>query len=130
LLDQGSKAVFVVVPALGRTAVSFNTGISFGLFAGLPPATTTIALSTLLLAGGWIFRSIWQRHPLESGVLFGAAVSNLVDRLVFGGVRDFLPLPIVYIQNNIADWLVCGALFAIATEQIWQKKGRGGETQK
>jgi signal peptidase II len=41
------------------------------------------------------------------GVIVGGAASNLMDRLVFGAVRDFIPTPIVIF--NVADVaVVCG----------------------
>ncbi len=41
-------------------------------------------------------------------------MSNIVDRLVLGGVRDFLPLPFVDMKNNLADWFIVGSLLYIA----------------
>lgn len=37
-------------------------------------------------------------------------MSNLLDRLVYGGVRDWLTVPVLGLKNNLADWAIVGAI--------------------
>jgi signal peptidase II len=58
--------------------------------------------------GGW-------RIPIALGLLLGGALGNLVDRLLFGGVTDFLYLG-NFITINLAD--VAVVLGTIATGRL------------
>lgn len=89
-------AVPVVDGLLSLTLV-MNTGLAFGLLAGLPAAwrwlvalLSIVALIVLarvavrvLAGGGWSAR-------LSVALIFGGAVGNLVDRARFGAVVDFV----------------------------------------
>jgi signal peptidase II len=69
-----------------------NSGIAFGLFSS---ATAIVTLATAF-AVGWMlvfFARSGARHPVlpaALGLLIGGSVSNLVDRVRFGHVTDFL----------------------------------------
>lgn len=47
------------------------------------------------------------------GLLLGAGTSNLIDRLLIGGVKDIWPIPIMGGYNNLADWLLLVAVLGI-----------------
>ena len=89
-------AVPVVDGVLSLTLV-MNTGLAFGLLAGLPATwrwlvalSSIVALVVLarvavrvLAGGGWSAR-------LSVSLIFGGAVGNLIDRARFGAVVDFV----------------------------------------
>lgn len=98
-----------------------NRGALFGLGADTGDggdANTLFAVVSLVAAVAIIF---WSTRPLAAhdrllclalGLILAGAAGNLYDRLVFGGVRDFLHW--YYLVNwpvfNVADCcLVCGA---------------------
>jgi lipoprotein signal peptidase len=85
--------------------VSYNKGFSLGFGGFLPfPIIAVVVLVTL---GIWM-RWIYPRKVIPVWVIggfSGAVVSNLCDRMWFGGVRDFLPL-LFGIHNNLADWVI------------------------
>ena len=96
-----------------------NTGISFGLFSS---GITTIALMVVLVLIAVSYGKVFFRmSPTASGIFFGASSSNLLDRVLFGGVRDFLPLPILGVQNNLADWGIILSLLWI----VWGSRQVG-----
>lgn len=99
-LDQVTKhlAIDVVV----------NTGISLGLFSS--SFLTVILIGILILIASRWGRELYLQSPIATGIFFGGAVSNILDRLLYGGVRDFLPVPILNVHNNIADWAIVLAL--------------------
>lgn len=103
-LDQLSKwAILNIVMVPPRTiritpffdiVLGWNTGISFGLFGGAPEAGRWIfiAVGCVIIAVllVWLARS---RHILMAyaiGIIVGGAVGNIIDRLRFGAVADFL----------------------------------------
>ena len=103
-LDQLSKWVILnVVMAPPRTipvtpffdiVLGWNRGISFGLFGGTPEAGRWIfvAVGCLIIA----ILLLWMKRAgrgflvFAIGVVIGGAVGNIVDRLRFGAVADFL----------------------------------------
>jgi signal peptidase II len=99
----------------GQTQI--NTGISFGLLAG--PLLTLLLIAFFIMFCFWSFK-YWRVYPVAWGLLLGGAASNIVDRLVLGGVRDFLPLLFWGLKNNLADWSIVLSLLYLAFSQ--QKK--------
>ncbi len=72
----------------------WNRGISFGLFNHgdpLPPAVFII-LSLAICAGFfvWLRRVADPRLALALGAVIGGALGNVIDRLLYGAVFDFL----------------------------------------
>jgi signal peptidase II len=84
-----------------------NTGIAFGLFADATSVViglTTVAIGALVV----FFARSGRRHPLlpvAVGLVLGGSVSNLVDRLRFGYVTDFLDLD-YWPAFNLADTFI------------------------
>jgi signal peptidase II len=102
LLDVG-ESVGVISGLLSLTHVS-NTGAAFGFFPGRMPffiATASVVLFVIV----WV---LW-RHRITNGLLitalslvFGGAAGNLIDRVVGGGVTDFIDVQI-WPVFNVAD---------------------------
>ncbi|WP_041653603.1 signal peptidase II [Pseudarthrobacter phenanthrenivorans] len=117
---------FVVLQALGHGShgsaldfgllnvrVAYNTGVSFGLGASLPPWTVAAATAVLVVVlAVFLFRSAPQRTaPSRAGaaLLLGGALGNLVDRLDGAGVVDYLHTG-WFPTFNLADvFVVAGA---------------------
>ena len=109
-----------VWPPFLNLRMAWNYGVNFGLFAGNAPATRWVLIGVALaISAGvlwWVRREpggIWKR--LSAGLLIGGALGNVVDRLLYGAVADFLNMSCCGIDNpyafNIADIAVfAGAL--------------------
>jgi lipoprotein signal peptidase len=95
-----------------------NRGISFGLFESLPNlffVLLLIIISALLLKS--------SLSKFFSIFFLAGATSNLVDRLMFEGVRDWLSIPGFNFSNNFADiWISLGLLGIIFFELRKTKK--------
>ena len=77
-------------PGLDIIATS-NTGIAFSLAQGFSPLfliVVGIALSMLFCL--WLVRTRSLIHAAGLGLAIGGALGNVVDRLRFGSVRDFI----------------------------------------
>jgi len=85
-----------------------NTGIAFGLFPQGQILFITISLIIILVIVFFerkkALKSPWERFCL--GLVLGGALGNLVDRLRFGFVIDFLDFRI-WPVFNLADSGVC-----------------------
>lgn len=99
-----------VLPFFNLTLVH-NRGVSFGLFQspqGQDTIRWTLAAFSLIVSIGLI---IWARKvakPLTAvaiGLIIGGAIGNLIDRVRFGYVIDFLDFSGLYFPwvFNIAD---------------------------
>lgn len=113
LLDQLSKALATVYGE-----VMLNQGVAFGwgLFS-VPQWLLGFLMGLLLIILLFVGRQFFFRYPIFTALLVGGAWSNIVDRWVFGGVRDWLSAPFG-LMNNLADWAVVigvlGLLFQLS----------------
>ena len=74
-----------------------NPGAAFGIFAWLPPAFRLPFLITVsLVAVGFILMMLKRLRETETGLItalafiLGGAIGNLIDRILYGEVIDFL----------------------------------------
>lgn len=123
-LDQASKALVVhglglvhrgeidVLPPLLNFRMAWNYGINFGLFAQATEVTRWLLVGLALAISVWVALWTWRARPsrwaeLAAGLLVGGALGNVIDRLRFGAVADFLNVSCCGIENpwafNIAD---------------------------
>ena len=117
------------IPSEGfaRLTYTTNTGGAFGIFAN-----QTFLLAVAAVLGILVFLVYFRYIPLESTLLkiglgldLGGAVGNLIDRLRFGEVTDFIdigPWPVF----NVADSAIVVGTIIIAYYLLFtaQKKAR------
>ena len=127
LLDQFSKFVILrklsfgqsipVIPPFFHITLIENTGIAFGLFKG--NSGFWVGAGLLILV--WIYRLLEKRQIqgywafIGLGLISGGALGNLIDRLRYGYVVDFLDFR-VWPVFNVADICISvgTALFFVA----------------
>lgn len=77
-----------------RLVIIHNEGISFGMLNGMHPqmsfALTLFAVGITLALLIWLARARNSLTALALGLLIGGALGNIIDRLRFGAVIDFL----------------------------------------
>lgn len=96
--------------------IVINHGISFGMLSG--PWLTALLLIFFVGFFEWSCPRWHKLYPVASGLFLGGAMSNIVDRIVLNGVRDFLQVPFMGIQNNIADWCIVISLAYILFKSL------------
>ncbi|WP_099827742.1 signal peptidase II [Oceaniglobus indicus] len=152
LLDQVSKYIVVhwmrlssvgqieVWPPYLTFAMAWNRGINFGLFAGDTDLTRWILIAIALVISGWVVWWMRREKPgvmarISAGFLVGGALGNVIDRLFYGAVADFLNMSCCGIDNpyafNVADIAIfAGAigllLFTGSDSAGARKSGRRG----
>ncbi len=112
----------------GGLPVFFNKGISFGFGNSLGwmswwgSAGVWIGLAVMVsilvmreLGSGQLLRGWLTKTECISGGLFlGGVWANTFDRVVYGAVRDWIPVPGLGLYNNLADWaIVCACILWI-----------------
>nr|WP_323009335.1 signal peptidase II [Paracoccus sp. (in: a-proteobacteria)] len=124
LLDQVLKYLVVHVLRLDQLReidvfdpwlnlrMAWNQGMNFGLFASdvevMRWVLIVIALAVCLWVGIWVGRAKRSRFAqISAGLLIGGALGNVVDRLTYGAVADFLNMSLPGWRNpysfNVAD---------------------------
>jgi len=97
-----------------------NKGAAFGLFPGQSLFLTIVALLSIILLLAYAL-VIYRHYPLfynglggvALGLILGGATGNLIDRLRFGEVTDFIDFT-VWPAFNIADSaLSIGAILVV-----------------
>ena len=86
-----------VIPGLLNFVYVRNTGVAFGLFPANGELWATLALTVLGLGALAIVAVYFRRTPATErllltslGLILGGAVGNLADRVLQGGVTDFI----------------------------------------
>jgi len=121
LLDQASKYLITAKMSLGQSipvienvfhiTYIHNPGAAFGLLANR--TSFFIAVTAAVLAGIFVFH--WKRgvrgRPMTAalGLIAGGSLGNLVDRVRYGEVVDFLDFRIWPVFNLADSSIVIGA---------------------
>ncbi|MGL5011523.1 MAG: signal peptidase II [Paracoccaceae bacterium] len=127
LIDRG---VIDVWPPFLQFRMAWNTGINFGLFNTNRWVLIAIALAITAWVLVWVWREGGGRMAMISaGLLVGGALGNVIDRLIYGAVADFLNMSCCGIENpyafNVADIAIfAGALGLIFFTGKPKPKGR------
>ena len=113
-LDLQSVHSIAILPVLNFTMV-WNRGITFGLndhagaSAMLPTIAALVVVGVLLV---WLWRSDRILVAAGLGAVCGGAIGNVIDRLRFGAVVDFIHAHIFgwswYVFNVADAAIVCG----------------------
>jgi signal peptidase II len=68
----------------------WNTGISYGLFTSLPVALLGVLMIVAIIAlGAWWWKAEAPLIRAGLALCIGGALSNALDRWIYGGVADF-----------------------------------------
>lgn len=118
--------LLVVLPILNFVLV-WNHGITFGMFAGTASKVFLAAGASIVVLAlfGWLWRTQHWIVTIAVGGIAGGAIGNVIDRLRFGAVVDFIQVhagalyyPWVF---NVGDSaIVCGVI-ALMLESLLHK---------
>ncbi|WP_294848652.1 signal peptidase II [uncultured Eubacterium sp.] len=114
-LADGSVAKFI--PGVVQFKYAENTGMAFSILSGA--RWVFIALTVVVCVGVFYYlfsnrcKSLWLYWSL--GVILSGGIGNLIDRIRFGYVVDFIePTFVNFAIFNIADCAVtCGAVVLV-----------------
>ena len=143
-LDQITKAaivsrftlheVYPVIPGLFNLVYVLNPGAAFGFLADASPTFRYIFfIGVTILAAGLIVYYLVKSNPrnlMLAGsltLIFGGAVGNLIDRIRFGAVVDFLD---VYLGAshwpafNVADSAITVGAILMIWEMLRNRKSQ------
>jgi len=141
ILDQTTKwiinrtiplyDVVPVIPGFFNLIHIQNPGSAFGLFAGRSHLFRMVFLTTAAIVAAGLVLYLYKKTPREYpflsiglALIFGGAIGNMIDRVCFGQVIDFIDL---YIGNfhwpafNIADIAISIGMIIFGFHIIFRK---------
>ncbi|MGV2980020.1 signal peptidase II [Camelimonas sp. ID_303_24] len=131
--DIANRPPMVLTPFLEFVLV-WNRGISYGLFqmphaVGRWALVIGSALATVLL-GVWLARARTRMLALGLGLIIGGAVGNLIDRIYWGAVVDFVHFHVgdfSWYVFNVADAAIVFGVIALLYDSFFgSDAGRKG----
>ena len=124
----GGGAVIDVIPPFFTIVPRENTGGVFGLMAHQAASNLLFVAVSVGAIGflGWLYTTSAARlglaFALAIGLILGGAAGNLVDRVSYGFVRDFLEFSIgrfTWPTFNLADSAICVGT-AVLAWRLWK----------
>lgn len=112
VLDLYARQEILVLPPWLTFRMAWNQGINFGLMSHSSDIARWALIALAAAISVWVW--VWVRREPHSiivrvaaGCLIGGAMGNVLDRIVYGAVADFLNMSVPGIHNpysfNIAD---------------------------
>jgi signal peptidase II len=115
LSDQVSKWLVINSMTLGESHYVFpffnivmvkNNGITFGMLRGAIPSAALILIAVIVMIFVFIWASRNRHYMLPAALIISGAIGNIIDRIVYGAVIDFLDFHLCgyhWPAFNIAD---------------------------
>jgi len=128
--DAHGRLRHPILPPLLVLQLERNTGGVFGVLPGKGYLFVGLTLAAIGVVAWMLRRTTPQQRllPIALGLVAAGALGNLVDRLAFGYVRDFIYVELInWPAFNIADSCICVAAGLLVIEifraEARQKKG-------
>jgi signal peptidase II len=136
-IDRGSKLLVdgmdlaapqQVLGSIVQIIRGENRGGLFGIVQGSAPILAVLSIGVIVALVLYHEREQTRRiTPLTVGVglLVGGAVGNLIDRLAFGYVLDFIDIGLGDLRFwtfNIADAAISFGILIVLVDTLWQSR--------
>ena len=117
-----------LIPGVLNLTYIRNEGVAFGMFAGMQ--WLFIALTVVMLA--LIIIYMFKKRPqsrffyVTVALIIGGGIGNLIDRIAYGYVVDYLSLTFFSPVCNFADYCITIGVILLAVYLLFfsDKKGR------
>ena len=139
--DQAVKAVIrgripgqtlFEIPGVVAITPSFNTGAAFSLFSGHPFLLAGVSAVMLTALCVFVARTMRLMRGAQTAIccMIGGGVSNLIDRVIYAGVTDYIRLLLFdFPVFNLADIAItCSGvvlLILLLTGKLEEATGEG-----
>ncbi len=138
-LNLIERGVIEVFPPFLVFRMAWNRGINFGLFANDADIVRWVLIVVSVIIASWVWLWVRRDNPgrmtqISAGLLMGGAMGNVIDRLIYGAVADFLNMSCCGFENpyafNVADIAIFAGAIGIVlftgggTDQPQARKSR------
>lgn len=125
-----------IIPVTGffTLVLAWNRGVSFSLFSGQASPYVFAAVAGIIVVG----LSIWLRRVENRwlagaiGLIIGGAVGNVIDRLRFGAVADFLYFHVgefYWPAFNLADSAITIGVVVLIFDSLFGQRRQRDESE-
>jgi signal peptidase II len=132
-LPKDDRGIGIAVPLIQNFwewRLSFNTGSAFGMFGNLGFARVMLTIVALVAIGVITYmlresRNDQRRLHWALGMVAGGAVGNVIDRILYGKVTDFIVWKYYDTEwptFNIADVALCIGVGLLVLDMTKQAK--------
>lgn len=103
----------------------WNEGVSFGLMSGLENSHIWLSLLAIAVSSGlavWMVTANRLTTAIPLAMIIGGALGNVIDRLRFGAVADFIDLHIMgyhWPAFNLADSMITIGVAALLIDGLF-----------
>lgn len=120
-MDLPRRIYIEAYPPYINFVMGWNEGINFGLFGSNSDVTRyfliTLALVIIIGLVIWVRKQDGWLVPLSVGAIIGGAMGNVLDRMIYGAVADFLNMSCCGLSNpyafNTADIAIFAGAFGL-----------------
>ena len=127
--------IIVVIPGFFNVTHVRNKGAAFSLFSGAPDSFRSIFfISVTLIALAVLAVLVWKTRErlllIAFSLIAGGAVGNLIDRVRYGEVVDFIQW---YVKSyywpsfNVADSAISIGVTLLAVDLLFKKEQKADE---
>jgi len=128
-LDHFNQAPSQIeVTSFFNLVLVWNRGVSFGMFGGAgswgPWALVGLAVVISIFLSVWMVRADTRTTALGLALIIGGAVGNVIDRVRFGAVVDFLDFHAMgyhWPAFNVADSAITIGAAVLILESLFNK---------
>lgn len=119
LINLGERDVF---PPYLNFRMAWNRGVNFGLFSNSADIMRWILIAVALVISAWVLLWLYREKAgrwsmISGGLLIGGALGNVVDRVIYGAVADFITMSCCGFDNpysfNVADIAIFAGAFGL-----------------
>jgi signal peptidase II len=133
-LDLPARGQIKLLPVLNLTMV-WNRGVTFGLLNGFGAwghvVLAAVSLAVVAALAVWLRRAESRVVAAAIGAIAGGAIGNVIDRVRFGAVVDFIHAHVAtrwgdlswYVFNVADAAIVCGVA-TLVIESQWPRRAR------
>jgi signal peptidase II len=127
-VDLPARGIVRLTPFLDL-ALTWNTGISYGLFRQEGPlgqaALLALKAIAVILLWIWLARTSSRLAALSLGLIIGGAIGNAIDRIAYGWVVDFVLFHVTtasfsfnWYVFNLADVAIVAGVIGLLFETL------------
>lgn len=117
------------VTSFFRLVMVWNSGVSFGMFAGGDTTRWILVGLSVLISLVLVFmlaKADKKFLGYAFGLILGGAIGNIIDRIHYGRVADFFDVDLIFMRwpaFNIADMaIVCGVILMLLENLFFDQK--------
>ncbi|KJB96307.1 signal peptidase II [Skermanella aerolata KACC 11604] len=124
----------IEVTSYFNLVMAWNRGVSFSLFwheaEYMPYVLSAVALGIVAFLLSWLRKADRPFLAVSIGMVIGGALGNVVDRLRFGAVTDFLDFHVLgyhWPAFNVADTGISVGVALIVIDSLFGSQDADGE---